>query len=59
MLEIVVGTLAVLIVISVIGNAIYRNIKGLPPKECACCKNKMKRAMKAIRRDLAREKSLN
>lgn len=50
-IEIIVIIVAALIVIAVFGNMIYRRIKKMPANECSCCKARMNRAMKRMKKE--------
>ena len=53
-LEIVVGIAAVLIVVLVFGKYIYNRIKGID-EECSICKNRSKKIIKNIKKELVKE----
>lgn len=51
LIEIIVIICIILIFVAVIGSYIYKRIHHMPTGECACCKKKMQRAMKQMKKD--------
>lgn len=56
MIEAIVIILAVLVVGSVVGNYIYKKVKGKPTGACSCCINDMKRNIKKIANEIEEER---
>lgn len=48
--EILLIILAVLFVVFIFGRMIYRRIKGKPTGECACCQQRMEKALKEAKK---------
>ncbi len=50
MLNVIIISLAIIFVLSIIGNHIYRKVKHLPTGECAMCKKNQNTLLKKYRK---------